>query len=217
MTKYSIALVLAFGGFGGLQYRELNRQKAQMQEMQEQLSRLANRAAADEQRPPELPSMQHLLARMALTTAVPAAAAPNSQGAEKAAGKEAAPAAPAKSITRAEIEAHIQSAFQQQTNDPAWAPQAVKHLREGVAAILPDSSQVRSLDCRTSLCQLELTRMDEKQYQEVMAQATRNPSFWSGGSMGSKQESVEDGKLDVVLYLAREGQPLPMPDGNAAL
>jgi hypothetical protein len=105
----------------------------------------------------------------------------------------------------------VEAGFAAETVDREWAPGARRDLSDHVAALLPQASSVRDVDCRSSMCRLELVVADAAASERFMRQAFASPatSVWSGGGFAEPAQANPDGSLAVVLYLAREGAAFP--------
>src|SRR6185312_7924965 len=142
--------------------------------------------------------------------AAPATAPAPSASQASADPAPAAPAAPAPQRTNQEIMDHYEISFTEQNADAAWAPGA-RHLAEQrLKATMPDGSEVRAIDCRTSLCRIETSHADMAHYQQFVRSALFDPttSVWNAATYSSLVED-RDGHLVVVSYVSREGEPLP--------
>jgi hypothetical protein len=112
-------------------------------------------------------------------------------------------------------EMSVERAIQTEREDPEWSPGAVTSWtevfqREGTRDELK-GIQMRSINCRTTLCRLELIPTDPGQGAAVFEQDLRKLILvgpWQAPGFG--KIANPDGQAPVaVIYLAREGYDLP--------
>lgn len=111
-----------------------------------------------------------------------------------------------------EIRGQMEVIFDQEHTDPSWASNADTLARERLRATLPPGSDVRSIDCRTSMCRIETSHRAIDDYQKAMHDAFMEPTKrpWNGGifsSLVSEQPSY----LVAVTFLARDGRSISNP------
>lgn len=111
-----------------------------------------------------------------------------------------------------EAEAHneaIEIEFSTQPSGSAWASATHADLLTKVTDALPSASSVRSVECRSSLCRLELVFPSEEDSQSLFAKMfTDQEHFWNGSAAVTSSRANADGSLTKVLIVAREGAPL---------
>ncbi|WP_437669358.1 hypothetical protein [Sorangium sp. So ce131] len=136
------------------------------------------------------------------------AAAPTQPGDEP----EGPAAAEQRTATMAEVSERLQDVFAGEGIDAQWTAAARETARDKLSAALPDSSSLRSLECRSSMCRIETEHADLEQFQRFVQGAFMDPQKkpWNGGFFAMPVSDPSDGKVVVVSYLAREGEPLPM-------
>jgi hypothetical protein len=105
----------------------------------------------------------------------------------------------------------VEAGFAAETVDREWAPDARRDLSNQVAALLPQASSVRDVDCRSSMCRVELVVASAAVSDQFMRQAFLGPerTVWRGGAFMEPAQPNPDGSMGVVLYLAREGAGFP--------
>lgn len=108
----------------------------------------------------------------------------------------------------------IEAGFAAEVIDGAWAAAARRDLRDRISALLPSTSSLADVDCRASMCRVELVHREAAGSQRFMQAAFFDPKdrVWSGPGFAIPAETGSDGTVTVVLYLARDGASFPMPD-----
>ncbi len=108
----------------------------------------------------------------------------------------------------------IEAGFAGEAVDGTWAAAARRDLRDKVSALLPSTSSLADVDCRASMCRVELVHREAAGSQRFMQAAFFDPKdrVWSGPGFAIPAETGSDGTVTVVLYLARDGASFPMPD-----
>jgi hypothetical protein len=108
--------------------------------------------------------------------------------------------------------------FTTEAEDAEWATKARRTATERLKADLPPSSELRAVDCRTSMCRIETSHVDRQSFHEFARKAFGDPStgVWNGGSFSGIVSGGDEsgGPLIVVSYLAREGKELTASDFN---
>jgi hypothetical protein len=121
---------------------------------------------------------------------------------------ESAPATP--KMTSQEVEAHVASAHAAEAVDRAWAPEAQRTLLAGLREDLPARSSLHRVDCRTSVCRIEVSHPGRAEDMQFVEHVQKGDAIWSGAGMVTRTFG-EDGSIEAVIYLAREGHGLPFP------
>ncbi|MGK3984788.1 hypothetical protein WME99_17210 [Sorangium sp. So ce136] len=118
-------------------------------------------------------------------------------------------------VEPAVIRERLDERFARERRDPAWTVDAQRTAESRVAGAIPETSEVRSIECRASMCRIETTHQDLNQYQQFVHRAFMNPEthLWNGGFFATLLGEPADGRVTTVAYLAREGEALPsIPD-----
>lgn len=130
--------------------------------------------------------------------------------------RETAVAPPPANLTAQQMAAHFDEVFFTNPNrDPAWEKEAQTLAASKVRQALPQSSQLRSVECHLKMCRIETVHNDREAFKQFAQQMSRDASSrpWSGAGfatlMGDGKSS--DGRITMVMYLAREGEELPIP------
>ena len=149
----------------------------------------------------------------------PAPAEPG-DGADPAAAQPATPAAPEDPAERVDrYVANADRLLAAQPRDASWAE--ARALPQRVAAILPPGSQLRAIECGTSLCRVETRHRTRDAYRAFLTGMSPEPKngqdvlFWNGASMYVQIGESDDPQDEVlaVAYLTRSDTSLPaMPE-----
>lgn len=135
---------------------------------------------------------------------------------EERAAKASEPATPTETAPPPPLEPPVlrermDQCFTQERPDPSWAAQAKQQVEASLAAVLPSSSAIRSVECRTTMCRIESTHGDREQYQRFIQDGLMNPDkqAWNGAFLALRFGEPTDGPMLAVVYVAREGEELP--------
>ncbi|CAN5900872.1 hypothetical protein BH11MYX4_BH11MYX4_58070 [soil metagenome] len=99
----------------------------------------------------------------------------------------------------------LQSALGAESVDADWARDARRTLQDEIAKRLPAKGTVASVDCRRTLCRVDIALDGEEAYRQMMGTAM---SVWPGPLFGSPSRADEGG-WTMTLYAAREGTTFP--------
>jgi len=128
--------------------------------------------------------------------------------------RAAAPPAPeepprAESELLTELSVHLGRRVGEERRDPGWSSQAEARLARAVASEPLAGSHLAAAQCQTTLCRAEIAHADaaaQERFLDGIA-ATLPP-----GAQGFAHKVDDDaGPPRTVLYVAREGHPLPAP------
>jgi hypothetical protein len=104
-----------------------------------------------------------------------------------------------------------EAALQQESADGVWSIQAAEALREALASEALSGTAVQDIDCRSTLCRLQVVH-DNREQQALFEHGF---SFKVGQllpRMMMHSEEQTDGTISATMYLAREGNELPRSD-----
>jgi hypothetical protein len=106
-----------------------------------------------------------------------------------------------------------EAALQKETEDSAWSGEAYDLINSAVAAEDLAGTSLHDVECRATLCRIEVTHKDPQagsafELQFIMAVAQLLPR-----AMLRAVEN-EDGSISTVLYLARDGHDFPQPEAT---
>ena len=122
---------------------------------------------------------------------------------------EARPNAPLTAAT--EVREQLEASFARQLDD-AGSREAQRTIEKRIAAILPEPSRLRALECRASMCRIETVHHGPESYQDFAQAAFMDPAtrLGDGGVFSTPLADPADGELVTVTYLARDGEKLPL-------
>jgi hypothetical protein len=109
-----------------------------------------------------------------------------------------------------ELHAELDDIFSSETAGP-WNQDARQDLITKLEPILSEDTAVRSLECRRSLCRMELHHASMDDYHEFMQKALLSETrITMGGAFSTPTgEADGDGRVSAVTYLALGSEPLP--------
>jgi hypothetical protein len=116
-------------------------------------------------------------------------------------------------VTEEERRVFAESAFDSEPYDAAWGRASRELLQQSVTSLLGTSGRAVAVECRSSLCRVDLEHETSDGQQEFLHQFRRSRA-WRGGGMAvslGTQEAPGDGPVRLSMYLAREGRSLPEP------
>ena len=201
--------------FGLREYRRQARSVAALEARVEELSQGANdRRAAAAALIPVAASLRGALRSASSPPAV--ALRPHEAQAEPATDSEndrpASGPAPVikKRLPAPELRRRFEKLFVGDAPADAWANRASQLVREKLPAMLPAGSEVRSFDCRSSVCRLVTAnkgRAGSLQFLETVG-VNLSARLWNAAAFSAPlNDDPEDGLM--VTYIAREGEGLP--------
>jgi hypothetical protein len=106
----------------------------------------------------------------------------------------------------------MEAAFVSEPTDASWSRDARRTMENGVAAHLPEGSRITSVDCRSTLCRVEMTHDNYRRAKEFANGAFASPEGrpWNGAyTSGPVAKDERTGQITFVAYLTREGAELP--------
>jgi hypothetical protein len=120
-------------------------------------------------------------------------------------------AAPRKALEPAEVATRMEAAFSREVADHEWSTKAQQTTQQKISALMPNNSEVLSVDCRTSLCRVEMTHQSLDDYRRFLDSAYMQPEshLWDGPSFSTLLENSGSGPVVAVSFLFREGQSPP--------
>jgi hypothetical protein len=117
----------------------------------------------------------------------------------------------AQPLDPAEATAQYQQAFSLEPVDREWSSSAQAKLQTGVSALIPKTSQVVSLECRTSLCRVQVHHRNLDDYRSFTQDAylKGDTHIWNGQMFSTLVGDPTTDGVTTVAFLAREGHLLP--------
>lgn len=111
------------------------------------------------------------------------------------------------SVTPEDILANLDVTFENEVPDKQWVATATDAINAVARPTLGVNSEIRSIECRSSLCRIETVQEDSDHYTDFVSHVKH--SGVSPEGFFTKTGETPDGKLILTMYLAREGHPLP--------
>jgi type II secretory pathway pseudopilin PulG len=111
--------------------------------------------------------------------------------------------------------ASVENAFAAEPTNDAWAMPTRVALRDRMTALSQaSSSSLRGIDCRSSICRIEVVHRDADASRQFTDKAFTDPDerAWNGPVILIPPRFDPDGSVAVVMYLGREGTPLLKPE-----
>lgn len=109
----------------------------------------------------------------------------------------------------------MDAALSREIAHPSWSAKTQQATQEKISAIMPKDSAILAVDCRTSLCRVEMSHQSVDDYKNFVHGAYMNPAtnVWNGPTFSTLLEGSEGGPVVAVSFLVREGQSMPqMPE-----
>jgi hypothetical protein len=199
-----VAALLAHGFLGDRRARQAD---ADLERMKDTIGRLEQNAKRTEESPRATPVAIAMARQGRRDEAAQAPEDADKQPADTPERSSAAEAAPSLDDQKA----YLQASFSDQAPDADWSRTATKQLHEMFEPLASNDTSLRSVDCRSTLCRVELTHTTEAEYRSfmttVMSGAMRD---WKGPGGGGMLGTEPNGAVTTVLFLAREGAELPV-------
>ncbi|MBU8900694.1 hypothetical protein KRR26_34305 [Corallococcus sp. M34] len=133
--------------------------------------------------------------------------APRHGGIEPPASARAAPS----DFDSAAMRAHLESVFSAQATDRDWAAESTRLVRTRLSVDLPNSTEVRGLECHSSLCRLEIAYSDEAMSHGALTELGPTKRWWNGPSIVQTTRDSSAKTTTLIAYLIRPGFPVPVP------
>lgn len=110
----------------------------------------------------------------------------------------------------AEVAEQFRNAFVRERVDSAWSGGASAQIREALATHLPPGTSIRELECRQTMCSVELKHKSVEDFRNTIR--TMLPGgevpLW-GGALNAVITTESDGDVTGAVFIAREGHQLP--------
>jgi len=108
----------------------------------------------------------------------------------------------------------LEDKFYAESMDGAWASMAQRNTRSQLLSLLPPTSFLRDVDCRSSMCRVDVLHPNEAASRRFIDQAfgqNSDGSVWNGPTRMMPVTANSDGTLLSVVYLGRDADSL-IPD-----
>jgi hypothetical protein len=194
---------------------EYHAQTAQIATLQQELGRLRDRQERLANQAARAPLVVRSEVIERPPTAIPAVDREGVASATAGPGERPAEDAAA-SARRWEAEAaanvaSVEQAFTAEPTDAGWATATRGALVDHLNAVSRMSaSALGAIDCRSSICRVEVVHHDAEGARQFAAKAFTDPSerAWNGPVVIATPELRADGSVAMVMYLGREGAEL---------
>jgi hypothetical protein len=100
----------------------------------------------------------------------------------------------------------VLSAYAAETADTAWSQGATRQLHTILGSHLLSGSRVHSIDCRATMCQVEVSHTAPEAHEAFLMDGFRG---W-GGAVFVAGDKQQYGERVVTLLVSREGMELPL-------
>lgn len=199
MKPLPLLLTVPFVGLLVLHYVDQRRHTSELAELRSELGALST--------PVDAPRAEAEARRAAPRPAL-APAAPKQAAEEPAPEADPPPTPPPMEVI--EVRDRLEVSFAEQRADARWSGEARHTAETRLSTVLPETSKLQSLECRTSMCRIETVHEGLESYRQFVQGAFMNPEtkLWNGGFFSTELAAPVDGKLVTVSYLAREGEDL---------
>lgn len=102
------------------------------------------------------------------------------------------------------VETRLAEAFATEDADPEWSEDASNRAVTVFSAALPAGSSIRDVDCRGSLCRVEIRHGSREAHAALLEALMQTPGFWDGP--GSLARTTDESGAEVTLaFLGRPG------------
>jgi hypothetical protein len=111
--------------------------------------------------------------------------------------------------------ASVEDAFAAESASSAWAPPTRVVLEDRLASLARlTASSLRDIDCRTSMCRVEVAHHDADASRQFAERAFTDPQTpaWDGPVFIPPAQPDADGGVVAVMYLGRRGNQLIKPE-----
>jgi hypothetical protein len=111
-----------------------------------------------------------------------------------------------------EVQEHLETEFESDARDPRWTRRDEDVARDKFSAVLPKGSEMRSLECRETMCRIETSHasLEESRQYTQTAFLDQSTQIWNvPGYTMRIGDTSEGAPVVMVAYIAREGHELP--------
>jgi hypothetical protein len=145
---------------------------------------------------------QRLSALAVSAPAFPAAGDPSAQAGSRPARRDAPPPASETQAADRALAESREAAFRTETIDARWSATTVSKLQQALSAADAGAPTVRSLECRSRSCRLEIGAVDPQQLDAFMP-GFANRIAGTLGSIAASPVDAADGTQAMLLFLSR--------------
>ena len=102
--------------------------------------------------------------------------------------------------------------FLREPRDLSWSDRATTQVAAALAGHLPEGASLGKVECRMTMCSVELQYRDVGSYDEfVRSTIAGNSDLWAA-PISAIITSQDEHQVRAQLFVAREGHVLPQPD-----
>jgi len=107
-------------------------------------------------------------------------------------------------LTQEQVQENVLNAYGKEAKDPAWGPEAARKLNEIVRQTLPDSSRLVSIECRTTMCLVEVRHKDEETSQSWLRTGFHD---WPGAIFVARGDEEEGAFMQTLIPIKPDTVP----------
>lgn len=111
------------------------------------------------------------------------------------------------SASTEEMLANLDATFEMEPSDRSWSTRTVSDIYDVVQPVLGRNSEIRSVECKTSLCRIESVQEDSDHYASFVTKLKRSKVSPEG--FYTQTGATPDGRPILTMYLTRPGHPMP--------
>jgi hypothetical protein len=114
-------------------------------------------------------------------------------------------------LSNPEIRQRMATVFAGDPVNQTWAQERAKTLTARLQVALSPASVLKNIECHSSICRFETAHDSRASFTKFMDGAFKSfdTKLTTGASVTMIQGRDADGRIDVVSYVAGEGEPLP--------
>lgn len=106
--------------------------------------------------------------------------------------------------TQEQVQETVLSAYAKEENDSSWSRNAERQITAELNHELPDGSRLLSVECRTTMCYIEVSHTDDTIAGSFLMKAFRE---WHGGVMVAGQEKNGTGATQALVAFRENTVP----------
>lgn len=126
---------------------------------------------------------------------------------------EAEPQPVAAPVSVEQVVAGVAAAFASEPIDTGWAATATSEVERVAFDLLPAGSRIEEVSCRGSMCRLTSVQRDEQSARDFSQALARSEVCYT--CLYAEDGTEHDGRPRLVVYLARKGSPLLLPESES--
>jgi len=111
--------------------------------------------------------------------------------------------------------AFANSAFEAESVDRAWASGSRQQIEQQTAAVRDPNAHVRQVDCRSTLCRVEIDVSGGGRTAEAYLRRLIRGNLLGGMAMATRTPADATGRVALTVFMAKPGTELPEPPSPA--